>query len=140
VALLKWKLAGAAFFHLGQWLNWRMNMRRSSFGWTALAVVVLAWAATHGSSEPVAVAPMPLVGNSPPALVTYVGSSAGDTQIITVIDPAQRAMAIYHVNGTTGEIALKSVRNMTWDLQMVQYNSGKPLPQEVRDMRTQLQQ
>ena len=115
-------------------------MRRSWFGWTASALVVLAWAATQGSSEPVSVAPTPLVAGAPPALVTYVGTAAGDTQIITVIDPAQRAMAIYHVNGTTGEIALKSVRNMTWDLQMVQYNSGKPLPQEVRDMRTQLQQ
>lgn len=115
-------------------------MRRSSFSWMAMAIVVLALAAARGSSEPVSTAPTTYNANPPAALVTYLGTTGGDTQVVTVIDPAQRALAIYHVNGTTGEIALKSVRNMTWDLQMVQYNSGKPLPQEVRDMRTQMQQ
>jgi len=115
-------------------------MRRSWFGWTAMALGMLALAAARGSSEPVATTPVPYVANPSAALVTYINTAAGDTQVITVIDPAQRSLAIYHVNGTTGEIALKSVRNMTWDLQMVQYNSGKPLPQEVRDMRAQMQQ
>jgi hypothetical protein len=52
---------------------------------------------------------------------------------VTVIDPRQRALAVYHVDRTNGEISLKSVRNITWDLQMMENNTGKPLPQDIRN-------
>jgi hypothetical protein len=42
-------------------------------------------------------------------------------------------VGVYHVERSTGEITLKSVRNLTWDLQMVQFNSGNPLPQDIRN-------
>ena len=42
-------------------------------------------------------------------------------------------MAVYHVDRNSGEISPKSVRNITWDLQMIEYNSGKPLPQDIRN-------
>jgi len=48
-------------------------------------------------------------------------------------------LAVYHVDKATGEIALRSVRNITWDLQMVEFNSGKPLPQDIRNLRGELQ-
>ncbi len=51
---------------------------------------------------------------------------------VTVIDPRQRVMAVYHVDRATGEITPKSVRNFTWDLQMIEFNSGNPLPQDIR--------
>jgi hypothetical protein len=51
---------------------------------------------------------------------------------VTVIDPIQRVMGIYQVDRSTGEIALRSVRNLTWDLQMIEFNSGKPMPQDIR--------
>jgi hypothetical protein len=50
----------------------------------------------------------------------------------TVIDPRQRVFAVYHVDRNTGEITLKSVRNITWDLQMIEFNTGKPIPQDIR--------
>lgn len=53
-------------------------------------------------------------------------------QQTTVIDVRTRAMAVYHVNPQTGVITLKSVRNLGWDLQIDDYNSGKPQPREVR--------
>jgi hypothetical protein len=49
-------------------------------------------------------------------------------------------MAVYHVDRASGEIILRSVRNLTWDLQMMEFNSGEPLPQDIRDMRGELQQ
>lgn len=33
---------------------------------------------------------------------------------------------------STGQITPKSIRNFTWDLQMIEFNSGDPLPQDVR--------
>ena len=52
--------------------------------------------------------------------------------MVTVIDPQQRVMAIYQVDRATGKITPKSIRNFTWDLQMIEYNSGNPLPQDIR--------
>jgi hypothetical protein len=41
-------------------------------------------------------------------------------------------VAVYHLNRETGEIQLKSVRNIAWDLGMEYFNSGSPLPEEIR--------
>jgi hypothetical protein len=58
---------------------------------------------------------------------------AGDgRQQITVVDPRQRVMAVYHVDRATGGLSLKSVRNLQWDLLIEDFNSDKPTPREVR--------
>lgn len=55
-----------------------------------------------------------------------------ERQVVTVIDPQKRAMSVYHVELSTGEITLKSVRNIQWDLQMMDFNGTTPLPKEIR--------
>lgn len=55
-------------------------------------------------------------------------------QQITVIDPGTRVLGVYHVDLSTGEVALKSVRNMHWDLQMMEFNGTSPMPDEVRSI------
>lgn len=55
-------------------------------------------------------------------------------QQITLIDPLSRVMSVYHVDGKTGYITLKSVRNVTWDLQIMELNGVSPLPREVRSL------
>ena len=60
-------------------------------------------------------------------------SAAGDKgQLITVVDPRQQAVAVYHVDLVSGKIALRSVRNIRWDLQVSHWNNENPLPQEIR--------
>lgn len=66
-------------------------------------------------------------------IITHVTTVEGQDQVVTVIDTSQHVMAVYHVDRMTGEITLKSVRNFTWDLQMQDFNTGKPLPQDVRN-------
>ena len=70
-------------------------------------------------------------------LITHATSLGDHRQQLTVIDPRQRAMAVYHVDSATGEITLKSVRNFHWDLQMTEFNSASPLPREIRSMLEQ---
>jgi hypothetical protein len=65
-------------------------------------------------------------------LFTQVTATEGLPLAVTVVDPRQRVMAVYQVERASGEITLKSVRNLTWDLQMIGYNSGKPTPQDIR--------
>ncbi len=59
---------------------------------------------------------------------------AGDRQQVTVIDPQQRSMCVYHVNTATGEISLRSARSLRWDFTMEAYNTGEPAPQELRTL------
>ncbi len=63
---------------------------------------------------------------------------AGDgRQQITLVDPRQRVMAVYHVDRATGALQLKSVRNVQWDLTIEDYNSGSPAPRDIRALRDQ---
>jgi hypothetical protein len=57
-------------------------------------------------------------------------------QLLTVFDPETLTLCVYHVNSDSGEISLKSARNLTWDVQMVEFNGTSPLPQEIRSMLT----
>lgn len=89
------------------------------------------------SYQPTQVAQPP--NRSTSNLITHVLAGDGGPQAVVVVDPGQRVLAVYHVDKTTGEISLRSVRNITWDLQMVEFNSGEPLPQDIRTMRGELQ-
>jgi hypothetical protein len=53
-------------------------------------------------------------------------------QQLTVIDPKTRAMSVYHVQLASGDIELRCVRNIHWDLQMDYYNGNGLLPPEIR--------
>ena len=56
----------------------------------------------------------------------------GDT--VWIIDPKTRVMCVYQIDSATGVVALKSVRNFHWDLQMSEFNAVSPLPREIRAM------
>ncbi|HTN74146.1 MAG TPA: hypothetical protein VL096_02825, partial [Pirellulaceae bacterium] len=50
----------------------------------------------------------------------------GNRQQVTLVDPRTHMMSVYHLEPLTGEIALKSVRNVHWDLQMDEFNAKQP--------------
>ena len=70
-------------------------------------------------------------------LITISGPIEEHRQQITVIDTAKRVMSVYHINTSSGEISLKSVRTIFWDLQMVEFNGTSPLPREIRSLLEQ---
>ena len=67
-------------------------------------------------------------------LITSTAMTSDNRQLVTIIDPKTRVLAVYMVDGTTGNIALKSVRNFHWDLQLVEFNGGNPLPREIQSL------
>jgi hypothetical protein len=107
-------------------------MRQSLLGALLVAGLVIAITAGRSASETAG----PLLAASPfdhgDTLITHVTGTDGQEQMVTLIDPRQRVMAVYQVDRSTGKITPKSIRNFTWDLQMVEYNSGDPLPQDIR--------
>jgi len=64
--------------------------------------------------------------------MALVGDSPDGRQQLMVIDTKSRAVGVYHIDRSSGQIVLKSVRNVQWDLQMDDFNGGAPTPQEIR--------
>jgi len=55
-------------------------------------------------------------------------------QLLLVVDPQLRNAAVYHVDGPTGALVLKSTRNITWDLMVGDFNAQEPKPAALRRM------
>jgi len=70
-------------------------------------------------------------------LIALATSVDEHRQQITVIDPADRVMSVYHIELATGKVTLKSVRKIHWDLEMSDFNAVSPLPREIRTLLEQ---
>ena len=56
-----------------------------------------------------------------------------------VVDPVKRVLAVYHVDQDSGEIKPKSIRNLTWDLGMIEFNSNDPSPSDLEKAQQRLE-
>jgi hypothetical protein len=65
-------------------------------------------------------------------LISFTTEIDDHRQQLTVVDPVAKVIAVYHVAKDTGEISLKSVRNIRWDLQLEEFNSASPRPREIK--------
>src|SRR5687767_472634 len=74
----------------------------------------------------------------PSGQLMALSAELGDgRQQITLIDPRTRVMSVYQIDRTSGEISLKSVRSVHWDLLMDEFNSDSPTPREIRSLLEQ---
>jgi hypothetical protein len=98
---------------------------------------------TGGNSSPMMGSPssvMPSAGAVTGSDLIVVPSAVTDKyQVLTVIDPKQKVMCIYSVDLATGEIALRSARDMHWDLQIRELNNSKGWP-TTHEVESRLQQ
>jgi hypothetical protein len=70
-------------------------------------------------------------------LIALPSTTADSGQLVTLVDPRTRVIAVYRIDATTGKIKLLSVRNIGYDLQVMELNSEKPTPQELRSLLEQ---
>ena len=76
-----------------------------------------------------------LPGAGSAELITHMfPGEGGKYQQLLVLDPRLRVASVYHIETGTGVIALRSVRQIHWDLQLADYNGVNPLPREIRLM------
>ena len=91
-----------------------------------LAVAGLVWSAE--AQQPPSIANFGGAGQ----LITYLIPSAdAKPTALTIVEPATKRIVVYHIDKASGEITLKSARNITGDLGLDYWNSGSPLPQEI---------
>jgi hypothetical protein len=69
---------------------------------------------------------------TPGGLIVTTSDAGEQLDQVTVVDPAARVMSVYHVDKRSGEITLRSVRNISWDLEMLEFNCTSPTPREIR--------
>jgi len=95
-----------------------------------LATILAAWQAALANQVPGTAL------SSHGVLITHVHDLQGEKLRVVVIDPQTRTMGVYDIvqgNGNeSGKIQLKSVRRISADLQMLEFNSGEPSPAEIQ--------
>ncbi|MFO0901937.1 MAG: hypothetical protein U0939_02990 [Pirellulales bacterium] len=67
-------------------------------------------------------------------LIALASETGAGAQQLILVDARARVIGVYHVDRATGQVVLKSVRNVQGDLQMDEFNSGDPTPQEIRSL------
>jgi hypothetical protein len=108
-------------------------MRSAVIGVVVVACFVIAAVAGGADrSQPLVPREVPSSAVGGGDLIAMTAPAGENRQQLTVIDPKLQVISVYHVNLTNGEIALKSVRNIHWDLQMAEFNPVSPSPREVR--------
>lgn len=99
-------------------------------------IVMFAWGWGSGSVA-ISAGPVNPATSGDAALIALPSAAADHGQHVTVIDTRLKSMGVYHIDPASGRIKLMSVRNINWDLQMLQLNSESPLPQEIQAMLQQ---
>jgi hypothetical protein len=109
-------------------------MRIAVLGICLIAASLIA-AAGFGAGEGTAQTPSPVQIMQAAARGELIALDAmvGDKiQQVTIIDPKRRSLSVYHIELETGKIHLRSVRNISGDLEIEEYNTARPLPHEIR--------
>jgi hypothetical protein len=119
-------------------------MRVAAFGLSVLAVLVVVFgtfvdspsafsqAPTQPAAQPALPQRLPLAAAGD--LMAFSSETGSGPSQITLIDVKARVMCVYHVDRTTGQIELKSVRNVHSDLLMEEFNCVSPLPSDIRKL------
>lgn len=64
---------------------------------------------------------------------SHVVTQEGLPHTLILVDGQTKRVGIYHVDPVSGQLTLKSVREVGPDLQMDKFNSAKPWPEEIRE-------
>ena len=92
-------------------------------GWTALAQSAPTGGRVQGQAA---------VSFGAPGLITHFNTADGRPTSVTVIDPQTKVMSVYFIGRETGQIQLKSVRPLRYDMEMTSFNTGDPSPEDIR--------
>ncbi|MFO0939268.1 MAG: hypothetical protein U0930_00730 [Pirellulales bacterium] len=66
-----------------------------------------------------------------PSMQVVSSTNVNGVQQLVVLDQNTRGLAVYHVDAT-GNLQLRSVRTLVWDLRMEEFNAQAPTPSELK--------
>lgn len=88
-------------------------------------------AAEHDNGLPRLMEPKPPA--APAGLASHLIEGQGKPHTLVLVDAKQKRVAVYHIDPDTGGMTLKSAREVSQDLLLEDFNSGRPTPKEIRD-------
>lgn len=91
-------------------------------------------AATSGWSLDGPSAPPPRAAGPQNRLTWQILENPNGPHTALILDPVRQVFAVYHVDPGSGEIKLKSVRNLSHDLRLPHHNSNSPTPKDIQLM------
>jgi len=100
----------------------------------ALAVGAVLGAGTYQPPPVVGRERGPVMPERPNQGMIALACQADKYQQIVVLDTAAGVLAVYHVDLMSGRIGLKSVRNIQFDMGMLEYNVDRPSPGELESL------
>jgi hypothetical protein len=117
-------------------------MRKLSSVLIVFSVTVgIAWLASKSNSQP--------MGNYNPSQMSQSNSAVGNDRMLMSVGPSgvgpnqvllfdtqKQVLATYWIAPESGIIQLKSVRNVSADLQLDEFNAAEPSPSKVRGILT----
>ena len=109
-----------------------MQTHRLSKTALAIMIVVVGWVSLWSQTSGAPSGNMPKITERLEVISLMLLSGV---QQIVVVDSQNRSMGIYHIDPAQGKLVLRSVRNLTWDLSMEQFNGQAPLPSDLRQAR-----
>lgn len=103
-----------------------------------LVVALLTVAALYllieaGRSGPTAQA-QPATPETPAGLIALTGPIGPDAYGMFLIDPKTRTMCVYRYLANTNKLQLLAARNVSYDLQLDDYNNAAKTPREIREI------
>lgn len=114
-------------------------MKQAMLGMLAVVALAAAALSTFGRNDQAMAqqhgAALPAGSGDDLIVVSMASGEKG--QVLSIVDPRQRTLCVYRIDPVTGKIALKSARNLNWDLRISHYNNDPPLPQEIQSLLEQ---
>lgn len=95
-----------------------------------LAMVVVATVAAE-HDRGVAASQASYAGGTAHGLVSHFLTKEGGPHTLILIDQNSKRVGVYQIDPSTGQLALRSVRHVAADLQMTDFNSAGPSPEEI---------
>ncbi|MCA9147849.1 MAG: hypothetical protein KDA92_01055 [Planctomycetales bacterium] len=96
-------------------------------------VVAMAWLGSGATTQTAQAQRNGVPGAGGEVIAIPLPGSDGQ-QIVVLVDPVQRSLASYQVDGKTAQVTLRCVRNFRWDLQLDDYFGTEPTPEKIQAM------
>jgi hypothetical protein len=98
----------------------------------AVAVAAAGLFCWYADAHPVQASQPTALASGAAGVISHVLESEGRSARVIVIDSTQRVMAVYEIGREKGEIKFLSSRNLTYDMQMLGFNSTDPSPEDIK--------
>ena len=102
-----------------------------------LTGVLVTWTLDHAAPTPPTVYAQRFgvndaTGAQQSDLIAIAGAVVEGQQSIVLVDSRRQTLGSYQVDAKTGQIALRSVRNIRWDLELDEFNGMEPTPNKIQ--------